>query len=149
MRTIVVGVDGSAAADEALRWAMAEARQWEGKVVAIHAWEPPHIAYTVPGAYAVDEGALETAAKQLLTDALARTVAEPAFGLDERVVRGRAADVLLDAASGADLLVVGSRHLGAFGRLLLGSVSSACVHHAPCAVVVVPEPRPKEEENST
>src|SRR5688572_22398173 len=103
MRTIVVGVDGTAAADEALRWAMAEARQWEGNVLAIHAWEPPYLAYTVPGAYAVDAAALETAAKQLLTDALARTVSEPAFGLDERVVRGRPAEVLLDAASNADL----------------------------------------------
>lgn len=140
MRTIVVGVDGSAGGDAALRWAMAEARQWEGRVLAIHAWEPPNLTYAVPGAYAIDEAAFEMAAKQLLTDALSRTVDEPPFGLDERVVRGRAADVLLTAAGDADLLVVGSRRLGAIGRLVLGSVSNACVHHAPCAVVVVREP---------
>lgn len=109
MRTIVVGVDGSAAGDEALRWAMAEARQWEGNVVAIHAWEPLYVTYPVPGAYAVDEAVLETEAKQLLIDSLARTVAEPPFGLHERVVRGRAADVLLEAAGDADLSEGGRR----------------------------------------
>jgi nucleotide-binding universal stress UspA family protein len=139
MRTIVVGVDGSAASDEALRWAIAEAQQWDGRVVAIHAWDVPYSAYSVPGVV-IDDDAVEVAAKQLLTDALARAVDGPAFALEEHVVRGRAAEVLLRAAEDADLVVVGSRHLGAVGRLFLGSVSTAVTHHAPCAVVVVREP---------
>ena len=48
-----------------------------------------------------------------------------------------AAAALLDAAEGADLLVVGSRGLGGFTGLLLGSVSQQCVQHAGCPVVIV------------
>jgi len=50
---------------------------------------------------------------------------------------GTPAQVLLEAADGADLLVVGSRGHGGFAEALLGSVSEACVHHAQCPVVIV------------
>ena len=48
-----------------------------------------------------------------------------------------AAQVLVDEADGADLLVVGSRGHGGFAGLLLGSVSQQCAHHAPCPVVII------------
>ncbi len=54
-----------------------------------------------------------------------------------RVVEGNPAQVLLDAADGADLLVLGSRGHAGFTEALLGSVSQHCVHHAPCPVVVI------------
>ncbi len=54
----------------------------------------------------------------------------PAFGLLER-------------SEGADMLVVGSRGMGGFKGLLLGSVSTHCVHHARCPVVVVPTTGPE------
>jgi nucleotide-binding universal stress UspA family protein len=57
-----------------------------------------------------------------------------------RVVPGSAAAALLEAASGADLLVVGSRGRGGFASMLLGSVSLQCTLHAPCPVTVVPAP---------
>jgi len=64
---------------------------------------------------------------------------DAAAGLDvESVVReGAPAGVLLDEAQDAELLVVGSRGLGGFRGLLLGSVSQQCTHHAPCPVVIV------------
>jgi nucleotide-binding universal stress UspA family protein len=54
------------------------------------------------------------------------------------VVEGHPAETLLHAATGAELLVVGSRGHGTFAGILLGSVSHYCVQHAPCPVVVVP-----------
>ncbi|WP_329018626.1 universal stress protein [Micromonospora rifamycinica] len=74
---------------------------------------------------------------------LAEAVADVASGgtpvqFATHVVRGHPAQVLLDAADGAQLLVVGSRGHGAFAGMLLGSVSQHCVQHASCPVVIVP-----------
>jgi nucleotide-binding universal stress UspA family protein len=55
-----------------------------------------------------------------------------------RAVSGLPSEVLLDAAAGADMIVVGSRGAGGFKRLLLGSVSSQVSQHAHCPVVVIP-----------
>ena len=53
------------------------------------------------------------------------------------VTAGRPAQVVLDSAKGADLLVIGHRGRGAFGNALLGSVGLHCVLHAPCPVTIV------------
>jgi nucleotide-binding universal stress UspA family protein len=53
------------------------------------------------------------------------------------VIFGHPAQVLLDAADGADLLVVGSRGHGGFAEAMLGSVGQHLVHHAPCPVVII------------
>jgi nucleotide-binding universal stress UspA family protein len=85
---------------------------------------------------------LEPQARRELERALA-DAGEPAAGVEvEPVVReGAPARVLLEEADKADLLVVGSRGLGGFRGLLLGSVSQQCSHHAPCPVVIVPHER--------
>src|SRR5690606_11466224 len=57
--------------------------------------------------------------------------------VERRLVFGEPVPTLIDAASGADLLVVGARGLGGFARLLVGSVSGQCLEHAPCPVAVV------------
>ena len=54
---------------------------------------------------------------------------------------GNPAHVLLEEAQHADLLVVGSRGLGGFRGLMLGSVGQQCAHHAPCPLVIVPHER--------
>jgi nucleotide-binding universal stress UspA family protein len=56
-----------------------------------------------------------------------------------RVMEGPAAQVLLDAGRGAELMVLGSRGHGAFAGMLLGSVSQHCVQHATCPTVVIPK----------
>ena len=58
--------------------------------------------------------------------------------MEQRVLEGHPVAVLLDQAAGAGPLMVGSRGHAAFTGMLLGSVSSHCVSHAPCPVVVVP-----------
>jgi nucleotide-binding universal stress UspA family protein len=136
---IVVGVDGSENARRALQWAANEARIRHARLEVVHAW---HVPYTgvYPAATALFEpGPFEEAAKATIEDAIA---GEDLSGLAhpvERVIsQGGAAVAILDAAKGADLVVVGTRGRGGFAGLLLGSVSHQVVHHAECPVVVVP-----------
>lgn len=137
-KTIVVGVDGSEASLRALRWAVEEAGLRGVRVLAVHAWLYPHVelGYSdVPLGYEElrrDAGeTLETAVE---------AVADTASGvtIESRVVEGIPADELISAAEGAEMLVLGSRGLGGFAGLLLGSVGQQCAHHARCPVVIVP-----------
>src|SRR5262249_50314972 len=77
-----------------------------------------------------------------LRDSVAKAGASEA-GIEIRsIVReGNPVDVLLDESKNADLLVVGTRGLGGFKELLLGSVSQQCAPHASCPVVIVPPRR--------
>jgi nucleotide-binding universal stress UspA family protein len=140
--TIVVGVDNSDGSRAALRWALSYARVTGAPVQAITAWQDPSMYGTygmVPDPYG--PGGIAATAEQ----ALAKTVSDLVATLDQPVevrtatAEGRAAPILLKAAAGADLLVVGSRGHGALAGMLLGSVSQHCVQHSPCPVVVVPD----------
>ena len=151
MGTIVVGVDGSPGSLAALRFALAEARLRDATLVAVHAWvfplveAPEPFLLELPGPQ-VDTLAQVTAAVALQSEErLVRALQEVApeadgVEVERRVTEGNAAAVLIEASKDADLVVVGSRGLGGFSRLLLGSVSRQCVSHASCPVVVVPSP---------
>lgn len=135
---IVVGVDGSPGGRAALRWALAEAERRCATVDAVHAWGPAVYVAAPTVAMIPDRSELAAAAKQLLDRVVSGEAAAHRHVLVNQIVaEGAAARTLLDAAAGADLLVVGSRGRGGFAGLLLGSVSQQCVHHAPCPVVVV------------
>ncbi|MER6299492.1 universal stress protein [Kitasatospora sp. NPDC001539] len=137
---IVVGVDGSPASEQALRWAVEYAKAVGGAVDAVTAWEYPAF-YGWGGTSAPAEVYNpEDVAGRTLADSVAKAVgAEPGVPISENVVPGNAAGALLQAAKGAALLVVGSRGLGGFSGVLLGSVSRHLTEHAPCPVVVVRE----------
>jgi nucleotide-binding universal stress UspA family protein len=152
---IVVGVDGSAGAQEALRWALAEGRLRNTPVRVVHAWTFGHIGSSAEGfAYwdgsvnpytsvGVDLSDLHSAAEELLEWSLAEVGDEiNGVEIERLVVQGAPAAILVSAVAPDDLLVVGSRGHGGFVGLLLGSVSQQCVHHAPCPVVVVHAPKP-------
>ena len=140
MALIVVGIDGSEHSKKALRWALDEARLRGASLRAVYAWTMPvYFGYGVTAAV-LDPQSLRAAAKENLdkaVDAVAGGVKD--VSIDRRAVEGLAAQVLVDEAKDADLLVVGSRGHGGFTGLLLGSVSQQCAHHAPCAVVIVRE----------
>jgi nucleotide-binding universal stress UspA family protein len=140
MDTIVVGVDGSEGAVKALRFAIEEARIRHADVKVVAAWEIPAAAYSSgwiplpvdPGDYEkIGQGALDKS----LEDA---EVAASGVKVTPVLREGQPADVLVAEAKDADLLVVGSRGLGGFKGLLLGSVSQQVAHHAPCPVAIVP-----------
>ena len=135
-RTIVVGVDGSGHAEHALDWALSQAEVTGDQVLAVTCWEyPVNLGWVppMPVDYRPDEDA-----RTMLDQAVEKARAEhPGVDVHRLVVEGSAAGGLIDAAKGADLLVVGTRGHGGFAGLLLGSVSEHCVAHAPCPVVVV------------
>lgn len=131
---IVVGVDGSPASQQALRWAFEQARRTEATLTAVMAWTVPEL-YDWPMPTAAQ---LDLATKNWLHDIVRAAVPEgelPRIHL--RTAGGHPAEVLLDHAQAADLLVVGHRGTGTFTQALLGSTARYCVDHATCPVVVV------------
>jgi nucleotide-binding universal stress UspA family protein len=133
---IVVGVDGSASSKAALAWAVRQAGLTGAAVDVVTAWEFPSF---FPAPWPPDLGGDW---KELAQRVAAEAVAELPDSARQaeirtRVAEGNAAQVLLDASDGADLLVVGSRGHGGFAEALLGSTGQHCVHHATCPVVVI------------
>ena len=139
---IVVGFDGSENSQNALTWAVEEARQRKGQVRLVTAWSKPPLAW-----YAA---VLETAAGEIVTEDSPQEIAEKlqADGLKRAEDAGVAATgqvihndspaaAVIDAATDADLVVVGYRGHGGFSGLRLGSVATQVVSHAPCSVLVV------------
>jgi nucleotide-binding universal stress UspA family protein len=141
MGVIVVGVDHSAGAKAALRYALEEARLRQATLRVVHAWQFGYIG--APGL----EGLLPAVGGELkdfrqgaaaaLDETLREVVADAAVTIERRVGQGSPAAVLVEESRGADMLVVGSRGHGGFAQLLLGSVSQQCAQHAFCPVVIV------------
>ncbi|MGY2002665.1 universal stress protein [Blastococcus sp. SYSU DS1024] len=136
---VVVGHDGSQCAQEALTWAARLAARARMELHVVRVWHlttAPRPATWEPG-YVPPLRDFETA----VHDELHAHVASAGLSLSPSVTchvsHGPAVRQLLQAAEGADLLVVGARGLGGFAGLLLGSVSDQCIRHAPCPVTVV------------
>lgn len=137
---VVVGVDGSAESQKALRWAYDEARAHGAELVAVgvRALPPPIVDPPSYGGFGWSTQIVSAQDLVALLDGTVRSVlGEDAENVRTMVVDGNAAPALIKAAEGADLLVVGSRGHGAFTGMLLGSVSLHAVTHAPGAVTVV------------
>ncbi len=133
---IVVGVDGSESSKNALRWAARLAPSMKATIHAIVAWEYPIVSGLeggLPSTWKPDE-----TAKEILNNSLLAVFGkERPAGLIGGISQGHPTFVLLDASKDAEMLIVGSRGLGGFAGLLLGSVSSTCAEHAKCPVLVV------------
>jgi nucleotide-binding universal stress UspA family protein len=144
-----VGVDGSPCSVKALRWAIVQAQLTGAGVEAVASWQDPvasgYYSYGFSPVFIDDEDWAAITGKSL-QEAVAGAVDEmhPDVQVVTRVVQGHPAQVLLDAAVGAQLLVVGTRGHGTLAGMLLGSVSQHCVQHAPCPVVVIPPDAPQE-----
>ena len=136
---IVVGIDGSEGSKHALRWAVRQAGFTGAAVEAVSAWEYPAYfgwAQGMPSDYD-----LAGFAQQALTETLDEVLGpERPTWLRTRVVQGHPAQVLVEASAGAELLVVGSRGYGGLADVMLGSVSTYCVHHAHGPVTIIRPP---------
>lgn len=131
--TVLVGIDGSPAAENALAWAVDYVRRHNGRLRLVTAWSWP----TFQGK-PIQYGRYnpERSARTMLRS-VATECGVPRELVEVVVTKGSAPHILLEEAKAADLLVVGSRGLGGFSRLMIGSTSSACVHHSPCPVAIV------------
>lgn len=141
METIVVGVDGSEGAAAALEFAATEAALRKARLRIVSAWEVPVAAYGGGFAPSLDAETLDAfrIRAQQVADGAHTTMKklQPSLEGEAAAVEGQPAEVLLEQAADATLIVVGNRGLGGFKSLLLGSVSQQVVHHATCPVVVV------------
>jgi nucleotide-binding universal stress UspA family protein len=136
---VVVGIDGSATGREALRFALSEAELRGAPLRVVHTWTVPPLTTTGIGmipAYERVEYELDEAAAGVIEADLERVGAR-GVEIERLALHGDAAGALVELSDSADLLVVGSRGRGALAGAVLGSVSRACLYHAPCPVAVV------------
>ena len=132
---IVVGVDGFESSKAALRWAIRQAELAGAVVEAVTAWHIPAGTGWVPIADMPD---YQDDAFTVLAEAIDEMcTVDPDVQVCPRVAEGRAGPVLVDAADGADLLVVGSVGHSGLAGALLGSVGQYCARNAACPVVVM------------
>ena len=152
---ILLAVDGSVYSDAAAE-ELAK-RPWppQTEVKVITAVEMPVPVGMEPWAISPDyfeslERASRQAGQAVLDSTLLKlkTITEKTLKISSEIIQGSPAQVIVDEAEswGADLIIMGSRGLGIWNRLLLGSVSNAVVHHAKCSVEVVRTPQAKQPD---
>lgn len=130
---IVAGTDNSPGAERAIEFAFREAGLRGARLRVVYAWAWPR-----PSGFEPADRDSEQDALDLLKDRLAgHRDRHPAVDVVPEVVHGHPLEVLKEAATGADLLVVGSRGHGQLAGMLLGSISQALLHHTPCPLAVV------------
>ena len=134
--TVIVGVSATSKSPTALTWAHAQARQNKGRMVAVRAWRMPNPQATPAGTPAgriSREEDVERAARAALEEDVAASLG-PDHGVEVRLVRGSKFKVLIEAAVGADLMVVDAPR-----QLLAGPMfAHRLVYAASCPVVVMP-----------
>ncbi|MEA2215600.1 MAG: hypothetical protein QOK19_1161 [Solirubrobacteraceae bacterium] len=137
---IVVGVDGSSPSVAALHWAAGEARRHGARLEAVIAWRPSAAAIGGPGgrppasARTLQE---HRADAEAVLDLALREISRSAIEIERRAMRGSPHRVLLEAAEGADMLVIGGRS-GKLAGKMPWSTGQQVVSDASCPVVVVP-----------
>ncbi|WP_393086159.1 universal stress protein [Streptomyces sp. LN704] len=131
---VVIGVDGSANSREAMTFAFEEAALSGARLRAVT------VRHLHPGRPAGGEGDdVENQSRAELSEATAEWREKyPQVEIEYRVKYGHPARALAHTAAHARCLVVGSRGLGGFRGMLVGSVSHVLLHQAICPVIVVP-----------
>ena len=143
---ILLAVDGSASSDAAIAEIIRRPWPEQTEVKVITAFETPIMVGIEPWAAApmyLDElqKAVSSAASAVVENGVTKlkTALANKMRIAGEVIQGSPKQVIVEEAErwGADLIIMGSRGLGAWNRLLLGSVSNAVVHHAKCSVEIV------------
>ena len=147
IKSIIVGVDGSDAAERGLRLACGIAKQFGAAIQIIHTPRDETVTYAAEaisgfyvGVNAAHQDLLREAAEKLVERARAVAAEEGIAEVEAHVGHGDPARDVLDRAdaASADLIVTGRRGLGDLGALVLGSTSHQISKHAKCACLTVP-----------
>ena len=137
---ILVGHDGSAAASEAVSWAAGHAARLAVPLHVLRAWSltnAPRPETMEPGYIPPPEDFEQAVLTRLAQDVEALHLPTECT-VELHAVRGQSAAKLIEAAAGAEIVVVGARGAGGFRGLLFGSTADQVMRHAPCPVVVLP-----------
>jgi nucleotide-binding universal stress UspA family protein len=140
---VIVGVDGSPGAEEALRFAARYALDTASPLEVVTSWSMPAgeswaAQYWDSIAPEHENHPVIEAAEQVAAQSREGVLTEhPDLPVEMRVLQGEPAQVLAGLSAGARLVVVGARGRGGFASLLLGSVSRGVIHLAHCPVTVV------------
>jgi universal stress protein A len=155
IRQILVPIDFSAPSRAALEHAAGLAERLDATVVVLHTWEQPSyfgpegVLIAAPGV--VHPGLDEV--RRSVERELAQFVAGAALpaGTDLRVVSGRPAEAILEAAAepGIDMIVMGTHGRSGLARMIVGSVAEAVIRHAPCPVLTLRAPQGDAEADET
>jgi len=141
VRRIVVGMDGSPGACAALRWAFAFAPSGVA-IQVVGAWQPASWGESIDLYTQSDTYGKARVAFDSIVDEIEST--SPSLRCERHFGGGHAADELLDAAAGADLIVVGERGHRGFKAALLGSTATEVLHRAELTTVIVPVPHDEQ-----
>ena len=148
---ILLAVDGSGYSEAAIEEVIKRPWPPQSEVKIVTAIETPMMVgmglEPWPANYFDDlQRSAREAAEAVIASALRKLkeASEKTLKISHEIIGGPPSQVIVEAAEswGADLIVMGSRGLGAWNRLLLGSVSSAVVHHAKCSVEIVRTAKP-------
>jgi nucleotide-binding universal stress UspA family protein len=148
---ILVGVDGSAESDAAIRWATHDAVMRGAPLTLTHVVAQVVASWPMGPMYANITEWQQDNARHVLEQALKTVQAcVPESQLPDvhtEILNSSVVPTLVHASENQQMIVVGSRGTGALGRLLLGSVSTGLVHHASCPVAVIrPEPASSDSD---
>lgn len=150
---IVVGVDGSEAAEEALAWTVGVARQTGAEVIAVFSLEPPtYLEYAGMAAVAPIEfdPQFRQEMEKAFRETWCKSLADSRLPYRAIFAQGHAAAVLAETAQaeGADLVVVGRRGRGALAEMVMGSVSHELSHHSTTPVVLISHHQPAAKRSA-
>ncbi|WP_247826163.1 universal stress protein [Arthrobacter antioxidans] len=145
-KPVMVGYDGSDESKRAVLWASRYAGAAEVPLVVAHAFIWPYFTDRLGPVAGVEDSGLRGDAHRILAEGLdlARR-SEPDLEVHDRMVTGAPTGVLTTLSNEASLLVTGTRGLGGFSGLLIGSVSLHLVSTASCPVMVVRDARPTHD----
>jgi nucleotide-binding universal stress UspA family protein len=146
-KPVVAGYDGSDGSRRAVLWAAHHAAAAGLPLVVVHCWSWPFFTHDLGPVPDVRDSGLQHAAEKIAAEGLAvAQQAEPEVHVSKRLLVGFPTEVLTRLSAEAALLVTGTRGLGGFGGLLIGSVSLHLAATASCPIAVIRNDQPDDGE---